>query len=121
MEGSYALKYLKCSIPCGTLDAYEKSQWDSYMHDFIEETIYSLTLSSGNPSSGVAKLVSRPDCTSAIITAIPNEGCKFVKWSDGNTQATRYLELTGDVTLTAEFVKEGYTIHVNQDCSSSLE
>ena len=121
MEGSYALKYLKCSIPCGTLDAYEKSKWDSYMRDFIEETIYSLTLSSGNPSSGVAKLVSRPDCESAIITAIPNEGCKFVKWSDGNTQATRYLELTGDVTLTAEFVKEGYTIHVNQDCSSTLE
>ena len=121
MEGSYALKYLKCSIPCGTLDAYKKSKWDSYMRDFIEETIYSLTLSSGNPSSGVAKLVSRPDCESAIITAIPNEGCKFVKWSDGNTQATRYLELTGDVTLTAEFVKEGYTIHVNQDCSSTIE
>ena len=121
MEGSYALKYLKCSIPCGTLDAYKKSKWDSYMRDFIEETIYSLTLSSGNPSSGVAKLVSRPDCESAIITAIPNEGCTFVKWSDGNTQATRYVEVTEDISLTAYFAKEGYTIHVYQDCNTTIE
>ena len=109
-----------CSIPCGTLTAY-LSVWGNICNQFIEHPKYEIAVSSSNASYGVAKLVSQPDCESAILTAIPNEGCKFVKWSDGNTQATRYLELTGDVSLTAEFVKEGYTIHVNQDCSSTIE
>lgn len=109
-----------CYIPCGTTATY-LNVWGDICNQFIEHPKYEIAVSSSNASYGVAKLVSQPDCESAILTAIPNEGCKFVKWSDGNTQATRYLELTGDVTLTAEFVKEGYTIHVNQDCSSTLE
>ena len=109
-----------CYIPCGTTATY-LNVWGNICNQFIEHPKYEIAVSSSNASYGVAKLVSQPDCESAILTAIPNEGCKFVKWSDGNTQATRYLELTGDVTLTAEFVKEGYTIHVNQDCSSTLE
>jgi hypothetical protein len=97
------------------------SNWKKIFDDIIEQSTHTISLTSSNQSYGQAKVTNRPDCESAILTAIPNEGCKFVKWSDGNTQATRYLELTGDVTLTAEFVKEGYTIHVNQDCSSTLE
>ena len=110
-----------CYIPCGSLPAYATSSWKTQCSQFIEQSPYTITLIPSDSTHGVAKVTSRPDCESAILTAIPNEGCKFVKWSDGNTQATRYLELTGDVTLTAEFVKEGYTIHVNQDCSSTLE
>jgi hypothetical protein len=109
-----------CYIPCGSSEAYIL-RFCNDMKQFVEHPLFEISVSSSNASYGVAKLVSQPDCESAILTAIPNEGCKFVKWSDGNTQATRYLELTGDVTLTAEFVKEGYTIHVNQDCSSTLE
>ena len=111
-----------CYIPCGTLDAYVNSDWRNYCQQFIEQSsLYEIMVESNNNSSGVAKLVSRPDCTSAIITAIPNEGCTFVKWSDGNTQTTRYLELTEDINLTAYFAKEGYTIHVYQDCNITIE
>ena len=111
-----------CYIPCGTLEAYINSDWSDYCQQFIEQSsLYEVMVESNNNSSGVAKLVSRLDCTSAIITAIPNEGCTFVKWSDGNTQATRYLELTEDISLTAYFAKEGYTIHVYQDCNTTIE
>ena len=91
------------------------------MKQFVEQSPYSITINSSNDAYGIAKVASRPDCNSAILTAIPNEGCTFVKWSDGNTQATRYLELTEDITLTAYFAKEGYTIHVYQDCNTTIE
>ena len=117
----YDIEYLTCYIPCGALEAYSKSGWNSYMEDFIEQSAFSLTVNSSNNTYGIAKVASRPDCNSAILTAIPNEGCTFVKWSDGNTQSTRYIEVTEDITLTAEFVKKGYTIHVHQDCTSTIE
>jgi hypothetical protein len=87
----------------------------------VEQSSYSIDINTSNNTYGIAKVASRPDCNSAILTAIPNEGCTFVKWSDGNTQSTRYIEVTEDITLTAEFVKKGYTIHVHQDCTSTIE
>ena len=115
------LPIMFCVIPCGTLDSYSRSNWAGYFKDFTEQSsVYDITLLTNN-SYGIAKVASRPDCNSAILTAIPNEGCTFVKWSDGNTQATRYLELTEDINLTAYFAKEGYTIHVYQDCNTTIE
>ena len=46
----------------------------------------------------------------ANITATPNEGYHFVKWSDGNTNATRSITVTSNVTLTAEFAINVYTV-----------
>ena len=109
-----------CYVPCGSLEAYV-SKFYKYMKQFVEQSPYSITINSSNDSYGIAKVASRPDCNSAILTAIPNEGCTFVKWSDGNTQATRYLEVTEDISLTAYFAKEGYTIHVYQDCNTTIE
>ena len=115
------LPIMFCVIPCGTLDSYSRSNWAGYFKGFTEQSsVYDITLLTNN-SYGIAKVASRPDCNSAILTAIPNEGCTFVKWSDGNTQATRYIEVTEDITLTAEFVKKGYTIHVYQDCNTTIE
>ena len=109
-----------CYVPCGSLEAYA-SKFYEYMQQFVEQSPYSITINSSNNTYGIAKVSSRPDCNSAILTAIPNEGCTFVKWSDGNTQATRYLEVTKDINLTAYFAKEGYTIHVYQDCNTTIE
>lgn len=41
--------------------------------------------------------------TTATITATPNDGYRFVKWSDGNTNATRTIVATADVAYTAHF------------------
>lgn len=42
----------------------------------------------------------------ATLTAIPNSGYRFVKWSDGVTTATRTVTVTGNATYTAEFEEE---------------
>lgn len=50
--------------------------------------------------------------TEVTIIAKP-EGCKdFVKWSDGDTNATRKITVTGDATYIAEFEHITYTITV---------
>jgi hypothetical protein len=46
----------------------------------------------------------------ANISATPNEGYHFVKWSDGVTEATRTITITDNVTLTAEFAINVYTV-----------
>ena len=111
-----------CYIPCGTLSAYTNSSWGDCCEQFVEQPFsYELSVKSNNDALGIAKVSSNIDCTTAIITAIPAEGCTFVKWSDGNTQATRYLDVTKDISLTAYFAKQGYTIHVYQDCNTTIE
>lgn len=41
--------------------------------------------------------------TTATITATPNTGYAFVKWSDGSTEKSRTITVTGNATYTAEF------------------
>ncbi len=53
------------------------------------------------------------------LTAVPNEGYHFVKWSDDNTDNPRTLTVSEDITLTAIFAKDEsvdpvvYTVTVN--------
>jgi hypothetical protein len=44
------------------------------------------------------------------LTATPNEGYHFVKWSDGEITPTRIITVTDNVTLTAEFEINVYTV-----------
>ena len=39
----------------------------------------------------------------ATITATPNDGYTFMRWSDGNTDNPRTIQVISDTTLTAEF------------------
>lgn len=42
------------------------------------------------------------------LTAIPNDGYKFVSWSDGDTNASRTVTVTGNATYTATFAPDPY-------------
>lgn len=57
--------------------------------------------------------------TQAIITATPNTGYKFVKWSDGNTSATRTITVTSNATYTAVF--ERIAVYVTYDSIFSFK
>jgi uncharacterized repeat protein (TIGR02543 family) len=57
----------------------------------------------------------------ATITATPKDGYAFVGWQDGNTQNPRSVEVTGNKTYTATFVKMVYNINVNQDCTIEVQ
>lgn len=83
----------------------------------IWDMLYSLTVQSDNPSYGTVS--GGGDYNSGVtvtITATPNNGYDFVKWSDGITTNPRDIEIeNSNITLTAEFTIKQYTISVQSN------
>lgn len=46
----------------------------------------------------------------ATLTATPNEGYHFVQWSDGNTDNPRTMTIISDITLSAKFAINVYSV-----------
>lgn len=65
---------------------------------------YNLSLlvspSAGGQVTGAGRYVAG---TAVPVSAVPALGYQFVRWSDGNTNASRSITLNADTTLTAEF------------------
>ncbi len=60
--------------------------------------------------------------STTTVTAIPNEGYRFVGWSDGLEAATRTDEnVKSDITAKAEFEKQIYTVQYLTDGSGRIE
>jgi hypothetical protein len=51
--------------------------------------------------------------TDTSIVAIPNNGCRFVQWNDGNTQNPRTITVTQDTMFTAIFDSVRYNLSLN--------
>lgn len=64
----------------------------------------------GEGFSGVTskQFTTQGSTSSFTVTAVPNQGYEFVKWSDGNTNATRTdANLTANLSVTATFATKG--------------
>ena len=57
----------------------------------------------GGYIAGTALQTLRENSEGSAVTAIPNEGYRFVGWSDGKTSATRTDIATSNMTITAIF------------------
>ena len=72
---------------------------------------YQLTTQSSDENMGYTT----GDCMARVnsnitISAVPNTGYRFARWSDDNTDNPRTVILTQDTTFTAEFAKNSYAI-----------
>ena len=100
---------------CVTIDLHSDNRGSAFNYKFYGKNIrlvvtyeekpkYTLTVSSNNTSYGtVSGGGTFYSGVSTTLTATAKTGCKFVKWSDGNTSATRTVTVTGNVTYTAYF------------------
>ncbi len=71
---------------------------------------YTLTVKSNNTTYGTVTGGGDYETgTTATLTATPKTGYKFVKWSDGNTSASRTVTVSADNTYTAIFEAVTYT------------
>ncbi len=71
----------------------------------LPDTEYTLTLKAdgcATPNTYVCY-----DGQDAELTAVPQEGYSFKQWDDGNTDNPRYISVTGNMTLTALFSRDG--------------
>lgn len=74
---------------------------------------YTLTVTSSNAAMGTVSGGGTYNYNAtATIKATPKTGYKFVKWSDGNTSASRTVTITGAKTYTATFEPINYTVAV---------
>ena len=84
---------------------------------------YTVTANSGTGGS-VTGSGSYTYNTSATVKATPNPGYKFSGWFDGNTKvsssANYSFNVTKNVTLTAQFELNPYTITVNADTGGTV-
>jgi len=75
--------------------------------------------------SGVSPQVVPGGLSGSPVTAVPDEGFGFVRWSDGRTDNPRIdMEITGDVTVEAEFataVSLHYVAGMNGTLSGATE
>ncbi len=57
-----------------------------------------------------------------VVVAVPDPNFHFVKWSDGVTDSLRQdLTVSGDVTVTAQFAAEVFSLHYSTDDCGSIE
>ena len=76
-----------------------------------EET-YTVNVSVNDPTMGTATVNGNATATvmsgtEVTLTATPNSGYRFVKWSDDNTQATRTVTVNSNMSFTAYFESDG--------------
>ncbi|MBQ7710944.1 MAG: leucine-rich repeat protein, partial [Bacteroidales bacterium] len=101
------------AIPCGTLSAY-MSVWGSGYNYYDEcSPQYTVTVVSNNSAWGsVSGGGTYAGGAIATLTATANTGYHFGQWNDGNTQNPRTVTVTADVSYTAQFVANQYTVTV---------
>ncbi len=87
---------------------------------------YKLTINLSDPNAGIVNTLQSPNCNNnqtAIIQAVTYAGYQFSQWEDGSTQPTRTIQLTGNTTVTATWVKaedvcRTYTLTLRSDNDS---
>jgi hypothetical protein len=68
----------------------------------------------GGKISGATTQTVEKGKSGSKVTAVPNSGYRFSKWSDGNTSASRTdTNVQRNITVTAQFTAQKYTVTYN--------
>lgn len=95
----------------GNIEASRSVTWDvkekTLTAYFDKVTYYSIGLSVSPEIGGTVSGGGRFEInTNQLVKAIPNSGYIFSRWSDGNTESSRTIKMTGDVSLIAYFTEQ---------------
>ena len=99
-------------IPCGTKEAYEAAGWRNLpLTEPAPDGVVSVE--TADNVKGQVKIEDQSTCrnnSTAIISATSQYGYHFTKWNDGNADNPRTVKVTKDITYTAYFAPNRYTI-----------
>lgn len=102
--GAFANIFDNCKlyVPKGFVSTYKAADVWKNFSNIVDQ--YSLALSENNALFGAVTGSGNFDYdSSASISAVAKANCQFVKWSDGNTNATRDITLDKDSAIRAIF------------------
>ena len=91
-------------VPCGELERFTQ-MFESYNYSHkLKAAPSPYTITIKDAKYGYVSVPDYNSCNeSIVITAIPDPYCRFVKWSDGDTNNSRTVYLTNDQTFEAFF------------------
>ncbi|MDD6642460.1 MAG: leucine-rich repeat domain-containing protein, partial [Bacteroidales bacterium] len=92
---------LRC--PCASREAYQAADTWSQFSNVTLTDFPNVTLLADEEHGSVQVEDRICESKSIVISATPQIGYVFARWSDGNTENPRTILLTHDITLTAEF------------------
>ena len=104
-------------VPVGSKQAYqEASYWNGFTSvQEVEVPKYEVEVRSEDEAKGsVTGGGQYNEGKLVTLSVIAAGGYEFVRWSDGNTENPRWLTVTGDLSLTAEF-SPVYTLTVSSE------
>ncbi len=85
-----------------------------------EAPFYTITVAANNAAMGSATGSGTYDAgTVALISAVPSEGCVFLHWSDGSTEAERLVEINATATYTAFFAPEQCSVNTTTNIAAA--
>ncbi len=92
-------------------------------HTENEEQYFTVTysVSAGGAINGTANQSVKEGEDGTEVTAVPNDGYQFVKWSDGLTEVTRQdKNVTSDISVTAQFKKVKFALRYETDGNGTI-
>ena len=100
---------LQILVPCDCIEAYQAHPVWGTFSNYGEVFGASLVVESINENFGTVSISQYPTCNdhTAIFRTSAKHGYHFVRWSDGNTDAVRSVEVNEDVIYTALFENNG--------------
>ena len=107
---------VEIKVPCGSIISYKAAEYWKEFVNYVENSAI-LTVVSNDKNMGFATVTKRNTCDDDVaqVQAQALPGYKFVRWSDGSTENPHIVLVTEDMTLTAEFAKEGEEPGENPD------
>ncbi len=106
-------QYAQYRATLATTDSTQTPVIESVTLTYEEIPEYTLTYSAGSGGSitGTSPQTVAQGSDGTAVTAVPDPGYSFVKWSDNIATASRTdTNVTGDITVTASFTLNDYTI-----------
>lgn len=105
----------------GTTSLFETTASVRNIHIYVLFTIpeYTISVSAGTGGTVTGGGTFEQGRT-VTIKATPNSGYRFVKWSDGNTSASRIVTVSGNATYTAVFEKLTYAITASAGAGGTI-
>ena len=98
-------------IPCGAYNSYSNgSGWGSYLSFLQEHFSYTITVGVNNTTYGSATNTPVTCAGQTIISAIANNHYHFDHWSNGRAANPDTIILTHNLTVTAYFAPDQYTV-----------
>ena len=107
---------LQILVPCDCIEAYQAHNVWGAFHNYGEVFGASLVVESINENMGTVTISQYPTCYdhTASFSATAKRGYHFVRWSDGNTDDIRSVDVNEDVIYTAYFEPNNNPIAIGE-------